>query len=130
MRLPLDTDESVERRVADIVGRAVQHQIWLLLLDAHGVQLPVVIPVGGLPVSPGRDDSRLWGEFAAQVAETAEATSVVCVLERYADSALTSADVSWASAIVDGCREAGVQLRALALSHRRGVRLIAPDEYT
>ena len=55
--------------------------------------------------------------------------SVVVVLERYAPEQLTDADRSWARQIRDGCGLAEVPLRAIVLSHRRGARLLAPDDY-
>jgi hypothetical protein len=54
--LPLTTDDQIERRVADLVGRAHTRQLWLLFLDEVDVQLPLLIPLEGLPLEPSHDD--------------------------------------------------------------------------
>jgi hypothetical protein len=125
---PLTTDALVQERVADLIGRAIQHQLWFLFLDDEQVQLPLIIPMGELP---GRPDAFL-GTVAANLHEAMEATAastVVVVIERYADAALTAADREWALAIHDTFEQAGIGVRAILLSHRRGVRWVAPDDY-
>jgi hypothetical protein len=57
------------------------------------------------------------------------AARIVLVLERYGPPVLSSADVAWARSLASGCQVAGLNLRAMLLSHRRGVRWIAPDDY-
>ena len=125
---PLTTDALVQERVADLIGRAIQHQLWFLFLDDEQVQLPLIIPVGGLPTRP----DAFLGTVAAQLREAMEveaASTVIVVIERYADAALTSADREWARAIHDSFERAGVAVRAILLSHRRGVRWVAQDDY-
>ncbi|MEO6505335.1 MAG: hypothetical protein ABIW36_12455 [Terrimesophilobacter sp.] len=125
---PLTTDGLVQERVADLIGRAIQHQLWFLFLDDEQVQLPLVIPVGELPTRP----DAFLGTIAAQLHEAMEveaASAVIVVIERYADAALTSADREWALAIHDTFDQAGVAVRAILLSHRRGVRWVAQDDY-
>jgi hypothetical protein len=125
---PLTTDALVQERVADLIGRAIQHQLWFLFLDDDQVQLPLIIPMGELPARP--DD--FLGTVAARLHEAMEAeaaSAVIVVIERYADAALTSADRDWARAIHNNFEQAGVAVRAILLSHRRGVRWVAQDDY-
>ncbi|MEO7005676.1 MAG: hypothetical protein ABI275_10285 [Terrimesophilobacter sp.] len=125
---PLTTDDLVHERVSDLIGRAIQHQLWFLFLDDDHVQLPLVIPVGELPTRP----DAFLGTIAAQLHEAMEAAAaraVIVVIERYADAALTGADREWALAIHDSFEQAGVVVRAILLSHRHGVRWVAQDDY-
>jgi hypothetical protein len=126
---PLTTDEAIEGRVASLIGRAQNRQIWLLFLDQNQVQSPLVLPVSDIPVAPPDDDLDNWSEFVRGTTEAVDAGEVIVVLERFAPERLTDADRAWARMLRDGCRVAGVTLRAVLLSHRNGVRLLAPDDY-
>jgi hypothetical protein len=126
---PLTTDALIEQRVDSLIGRAQNRQIWLLFLDQNHVQSPLVLPISDVPVSPSPDDLDNWCELIRGTTEAVDAADVVVVLERYASERLTDADKGWARLVRDGCRVAGVTLRAVALSHRRGVRLLAADDY-
>jgi len=126
---PLGTDDLIEQRVAALIGRAQSRQIWLLFVDAHDVQLPLVMPISDIPVAPAAGDLAQWAEFIRAVTEAADAASVVVVIERYGSDRLTDADRAWARMTRDGCSGADVDLRAVVLSHRRGVRLLAPEDY-
>ena len=126
---PLETDDLVERRVASLIGRAVSRQIWLLFVDAGNTQLPLVMPISDIPVAPEAGDLHNWTALVRGTAQAVHAHGVVVVIERYDAERLTDADRAWARLSRDGCRDAGVRLRAILLSHRRGVRLLAPDDY-
>jgi sugar phosphate isomerase/epimerase len=120
--LPLTTDQDIERRVADLIGRANSRQLWLMFLDEVDVQLPLLIPIEGLPAEPTDEQTdavvfrirELMGEIGA--------SAVVMVLERYGPVALTAQDAAWVRSLERGCAEHGVTLRARLLSHRGGVR--------
>lgn len=127
--LPLSTDTLIEQRVNHLVGRAQRRQLWLMFLDASQVQLPLLVPMADVPVSPSPADLPRWAALIEDTADAAGATSVIVVLERYATETLTDADRSWARQLRDSCRDAGVALRAVVLSHRRGARILAPDDY-
>ena len=127
--MPLVTDAEVERRVADLIGRANSRQLWLLFLDEFAIQLPLLIPIESLPSEPTANEAdgvihrmrELMGEIGAH--------AVVTVLERYGSASLTAQDAAWARALHTACAEQGVTLRAQLLSHRTGVRWIAEDEW-
>jgi hypothetical protein len=127
--VPLETDDALQRRVADLVGRANRRQLWLLFLDEDHVQLPVLIPIDDLPTQPQPGDGEMLAGALATTAEVIGAAWVVLVWERYADDTLTALDRRWASVAHDACDDRGVPLRAMLLSHRRGVRWIAQDDY-
>ena len=126
---PLTTDALIQARVDSLIGRAQNRQIWLLFLDHNHVQSPLVLPVSDVPVAPSPDDLDNWCELIRGTTEAVDARDVIIVLERYGPERLTDADRGWASLLSDACRVAGVTLRALALSHRHGVRLLDADDY-
>src|SRR5690606_19547044 len=101
---------------------------WFLFLDENQVQLPLLIPLDDYPSSPDASVHHL-ARAIGQAMETAGADSVVVVIERYAASALAPADVGWAKAIHDAFDLEGLRLRGLLLSHNRGVRWVAQDDY-
>lgn len=125
---PLTTDALVEERVTALIGRACRHQLWFLFLDENLVQLPVMIPLDDLPSAP--DDSvHGLARGLARAMEAAGAHSVVVVIERYASSVLSVSDIAWSRAIDEALTLNQIELRGLLLSHNRGVRWIAPDDY-
>lgn len=125
---PLTTDADIECRVADLIGGACRGQLWFMFLDERNVQLPLLVPVADPPRSP----SGAGGGLAAMVGglvEAAGAASVVIVVERLGGRELTADDCDWALALHDACATTGVSLRALLLSHDKGVRWCAQDDY-
>jgi len=127
---PLTTDALIEARVGSLIGRAQNRQIWLLFLDQNHVQSPLVLPISDVPVAPAADDLDNWCELIRGTTEAVDAADVIVVIERYAPDRLTDADRGWARLLSDGCRVAGVTLRAVVLSHRNGVRLLAAEDYS
>lgn len=125
---PLTSDVLIEERVRAIIGRASRHQLWFLFLDEHDVQLPLMIPLDELPPSPG-DTVHELARGMGQAMQAADARSVVVVIERYASPALTPSDVAWARGIHEAFELEGVALRGILLSHNRGVRWVAQDDY-
>ena len=122
---PLSTDALVQQRATELVGRAIRRQLWLFFLDDDDVQLPLVVPIDDLPIAP--PDGVMVA--IADLADAVAATSVVAVLERYGSEELTPGDREWARHLRDSCAATSVRLRAILLSHRRGVRWVAEDDY-
>ncbi len=125
--VPLSTDALIQQRAAALIGKAIRRQLWVMFLDGNDVQLPVLVPIDGLPTEPGEGDqlSRALRELVDGVG----AHSVVLVLERYGGQELTASDMAWARALHDAAASAEIRLRATLLSHRRGVRWVAQDDY-
>jgi hypothetical protein len=126
---PLTTDREIEERVSQLIGRANVRQLWLMFLDSEGVQLPLMIPVDGLPSSPAGDETAHLVARLGEVMVEIGASSIVTVWERYGATRLTAQDAVWARALKSACAEGGVKLRGMLLSHRTGVRWIAQDDY-
>jgi len=94
---PVTTVEEARERVADLVGHAISHQLWLMLFDAAGRQLPVVIPVGGLPLRPEPGDGAgMAATLTAVLADFWPGGSIVLTLERRGSAELTAPDQAWA----------------------------------
>ena len=125
---PLSSDALIEQRVASLIGRAARRQLWFLFLDHEDVQLPLVLPFDDPPMRPDASIANL-AEVIDGAAEAANAKSVIVVIERYADATFTDADKEWARSIVAALDRRGVEVRSTLLSHRRGVRWFAQDDY-
>jgi hypothetical protein len=127
--IPLRTDALIEERVHTLIGRATMRQLWLLFLDEDDIQLPLLIPIDGLPIKPGADSVASVVANIAALMEEIAATGLVVVWERYGPATLNAQDTAWAGAFASECQRVRVPLRASLLSHRTGVRWIAPDDY-
>lgn len=120
----LHTDDDVDRRVADLVGRATRDDtLWLLLVDGDDRQSPVLVPIDDLPRQP---DPRLLGGLGEvlegvlpDLATAGGAGSVVFVRERLGPDGALPADRSWAEALTSMCRDRGIRVRGVHLSTRR-----------
>jgi hypothetical protein len=126
--LPLTTDRDIEDRVAALIGRANTRQLWLLFLDEQDVQLPLLVPIEGLPSEPTDEHVGAVVDRVREVMGEIGSSAVITVLERYSSAALTAQDASWVRFLRSACAERGVNLRAQLLSHRTGVRWIGEEE--
>jgi len=94
---PVTSLEEARERVADLVGHAISRQLWLMLFDADGRQLPVLIPVAGLPLRPEPGDvAGMAATLTAVLADFAPGGSIVLTLERPGSAELTAPDQAWA----------------------------------
>ena len=125
---PLTSDSLIEQRITALVGRACRRQLWFLFVDSENVQLPLIIPVSEPPVMPDPAAAQLVGNIV-QAGESIDAHSVIVVLERYAGSQFSSADKAWACALDTAFGHTELHMRAILVSHSRGVRWFAPDDY-
>ena len=125
---PLASDPLIEQRIAALVGRACSRQLWFLFVDGKNVQLPLIIPVSDPPVLPDPSVPQLVDNIV-QAGESIGAHSVIVVLERYAGSQFSPADKAWAGALDTAFGHTALHMRAVLVSHSRGVRWFAPDDY-
>jgi hypothetical protein len=119
----------IEQRVRDLIGRAYRRQLWLLFLDEVDRQLPLLVPIDGLPSQPEDDGTDQVVGNIKQLMHEIGATALVIVWERDGPPTMTHPDTLWARSLASSCRARGVPLRAMLLSHRKGVRWIPPDDY-
>ena len=126
---PLVTDELIKQRVRAIVGRACRRQVWMLFLDERHVQVPLILPMADYPASPGDGNAAVFAARVKEILDVAGAAQVIFVWERYAGDQLTPVDCAWAAQLHQACHSEGVSVRAQLLSHKRGVRWMAPEDY-
>ena len=94
---PITTAEEARERVFDLVGRAIRCQLWLMLLDAHGRQLPLLIPIDGIPLRPEPGEmTELAAGMSAVLTDNAPGGSIILTLERPGSADLTAPDQAWA----------------------------------
>lgn len=126
---PLTSDEQVENRVRALVGRAVKRQWWMLFLRDDDVQLPFIMPIEDYPLVPDAVTTEGSSDFVKSLMAEIGASQVIFVWERPVGAGVTAPDRAWANMIADGCRSRNITVRAQLISHRDGVRWLAPDDY-
>ena len=125
---PLPTDVDILRRVNELIGPANLPQLWLLFLDSEDVQLPLLIPINGLPARPDGGATAIFSSIANLMPEVG-ADALVIVWERRGNPKLIERDAAWLHCIAAACGAARVRLRGVSLSHSEGVRWVPPDDY-
>ncbi len=126
--LPLTNETQLIDRAFNLVGTAKRLQLWLMFLDVHDVQSPVLLPTD-IPVRPGPRDAGPFSTFIEEVVKAVEYPSIVVVLERPGAEGVTDDDICWFRLLRDSARLAGVELRATLLSHSSGVALISAERF-
>jgi hypothetical protein len=126
---PLTSQAAIEDRVRLLIGRAARRQIWLLFLDDEDRQLPLLVPVQDPPPQPAADDDLRFAGVLADLQGQTDARGFVAVLERFGAATLTPADSAWARMLSEAAVLSPLRLHGILLSHARGVRWIAPDDY-
>src|SRR5215472_171134 len=121
---PLRTDEDVLRRVDLLVDLDARQQrsIWLLFLSASGVQLPVVVPIDGVPEYPDLTTARsLCWVIAEALRHNVPGGHAIVVLTRPGGGAADDADLNWAATLHRAAGERGASLRMVCLATPSGV---------
>jgi hypothetical protein len=124
---PLASNDEILARVTDLVGTASRRQLWLMFLDEHDVQLPLLMPAD-VPARPGRRDLRPFSTFLEEVVKATDCWSIVVTLERPGPGAPTDDDSAWFRLVADAGCLAGIRLRGPILSSSDGVRFLDPAE--
>lgn len=128
-QLPIVTDADVEGRVSALVGHAVRRQLWMLFLDSSAVQLPMLVPIEDYPTGPDAEFAAALAQSIRHLMSETDAVQVVFVWERCLSEDPVPADRVWARALAAACSDAGVSVRAQLISHRKGVRWFASEDY-
>ena len=132
--LPLRTDEDVLRRIdllVDLDARQLR-SIWLLFLSASGVQLPVVVPIDGVPERPDLTTARsLCWVIAEALRENVPGGHAIVVLTRPGADPENDADRDWSTTLHRAAADRGASLRMVCLATPSGVcrlRAAAPGD--
>jgi hypothetical protein len=124
---PLVTDEEVLHRAELLLGRAIRRQLWLMFLDEHDRQLPLLMPTY-VPRRPGPGHRDNYARVLGVLFEDAEADSMVVAYERRGGDALLAADRAWLALVREACEQAAIPLRGPLLVHDGGIRWIGADD--
>lgn len=127
MSLPLSTDEEILARVGLILDADARQQRGLVVqfLDAEDVELPVIVPIDGIPFQPdGPTVGNLCWIIAQVLGEHAPGGSAVLTLTRPGDDEIDSGDRGWHEAITSAASGQGARIRLMCLGTRGGVRAL------
>jgi hypothetical protein len=122
---PISTDADVLDRVDRLIDTDARRDrsLWLFFLTADAVQLPVVVPVDDLPISPDPDTAESICRLIAHVlSDTAPGGSAVVTLVPGNGLSVTAADQRWLLALRSAAAKADAHLRMLCLATREGTR--------
>jgi hypothetical protein len=122
---PISTDAEVLGRVDQLIDTDARRDrsLWLFFLTADAVQLPVVVPIDDMPVSPDPDTAGSICHMIAHVlGDAAPGGSAVITLVRDNGLSVTDPDQQWLLALTSAAARAGMNLRMLCLATREGTR--------
>lgn len=122
---PISTDAEVVRRVDQLIGTDARRDrsLWLMFLSADAVQLPVVVPVDDIPITPDPDTAGSICQVIANVLrDAAPGGSAVITLVRDSGLSVTDPDQQWLMALRTAAARTGMPLRMLCLAAREGTR--------
>ena len=128
---PLSTDQDVLRRVDRLVDQPSRSNraLWLLFVSSDGVQLPVVVPIDGLPEQP---DAQFVGNMCFVIADVlahqVPGGTAVVVLARPGGETVDDTDRCWSRTIHGAARERGASIRMLCLATQTSVRQLTVDD--
>jgi hypothetical protein len=122
--VPLRTDEDVLRRIDLLIDQDARHErsIWLLFVSATGVQLPVLVPIDGVPEYPDPTTARtLCWVIAEALREHIPGGHALVVLTRPWAGPADRADLDWATMLHRAAASRGASLRMVCLATPSGV---------
>ena len=123
---PVVSDDELLARVESLVPVAVRRQLWTLFLDADQVQLPMVVPLEGIPERPDRLAVERWGDALDEVVGEFGVAAVVFVLERPGPAVDSTSDVAWRDALTGLAAARRYAVRAVLTCTSGGV--VAPRD--
>ena len=119
------TETDFRRRILQLLGFASERCLSVLLVDGDGIQLPIIVTLDELPVSPDPETLKLLvGDLGERVAQLGADSSLTFVLERPGESQPHAFDELWAEAVFTAGEAAGVRIMGVYLLHSKGVRIL------
>jgi hypothetical protein len=129
MSAPLMTDADVLERVGSCIDQQSRtgRSLWIMFVDPGGVQLPVLVPIDGVPESPEPGDARAVCHLITQVlSDAAPGGSAVISLTRPGTGHVRESDQHWTSTLRKAAADEGTTLRMVCLATRDGIRRLDP----
>ena len=125
MSAPLKTDADVLDRVGSCIDQQSRsgRALWIMFVDPGGVQLPVLVPLDGVPEIPEPGDARAVCHLVATVlSDAAPGGSAVISLVRSGTGQVRKSEQHWTSALREAASDEGTTLRMVCLATSDGVR--------
>jgi hypothetical protein len=118
---PVTTVAEAQDRVAELVGPAIVRKLWFMMLDRHGVQLPMLMPVEDIPLVPEPDELAPFADGLGRLLrELAPGGSVIITLERPGAAVLTGPDLVWGTEL-RATFSSAIRVLGVFLAHDDGV---------
>jgi hypothetical protein len=118
-------DGDARELLCNLLGPALRRQLWAFLLGPDGEQLPVVIPIEGIPASPSENDVRsIVAGLGTVIDEFAPGGSILFALERPGDELPHAFDELWADSLQAAAHDERVDVFAIYLVHDEGLRML------
>ena len=119
------TDADARELLSTMLGPALRRQLWAFLLASNGRQLPIVIPIDGMPASPSDEELRSIVSSLGQVLdEYGPGGSILFALERPGDETPHGFDELWADGLHSAAEDEAVDVFAIYLVHDDGLRMM------
>ncbi|MCU1529486.1 MAG: hypothetical protein JWP75_3249 [Frondihabitans sp.] len=118
---PLVSRSALDSRARQLVPCAVQRQLWLILLDDDQVQLPVMIPIGDLPLRCRSADGEGLQELLSGLDKEFGVGSFVFIMERPGSAAVDETDRRWLRYLLHSCDDEPTSVRGVYLCHDEGL---------
>lgn len=119
------SDADARELLTTLLGPALRRQLWAFLLASNGRQLPIVIPIDGIPASPSNEELRSIVASLGQVLdEYGPGGSILFALERPGDETPHGFDELWADGLHSAADDEAVDVFAIYLVHDDGLRMM------
>jgi len=126
---PLRDVDDVLEVVLSLVGpeRAGPPALWIVLLDAHGMMLPAVLPLVGVPLQPDPVQvDQVVAAMADILVHDAPGGSVAVALVRAAGGDRGAFERAWEHALRQAAAARGVTVSAVVAVGEHRARVLAP----
>jgi hypothetical protein len=100
VHLPVSDAQGLADRVGELLPVAVRRQLWTLFFDDDDVQLPMMVPLEGIPDRPSPSAVRSWGLALEAVVAEFDVAWVSFVVERPGGAEETESDTAWCEALI------------------------------
>lgn len=122
---PICTDTEIVDRVDYLIDTYDRRDrsLWLFLLKGDGVQLPVVVQIDDMPISPDPETAEGICSIVAEVLrDGTPGGSAVIIFVRENGLSMTDPDRQWLMALRSAAAKTGMPLRMVCLATREGTR--------
>jgi hypothetical protein len=122
VHLPVSDAQGLADRVGELLPVAVRRQLWTLFFDADDVQLPMMVPLEGIPDRPSPSAVRSWGLALEAVVDEFDVAWVCFVVERPGGAEETESDTAWCEELVALGASTGLVVRSVLGCTDDGIR--------